>query len=184
MRKDSVGEPCLRSLSLSFKRQRWDFYDPQYYCVWALLSLLQAAKNYRLPVLYPQVCRFSIQTTHATPQPRLKGGPRKPPVSSSTTALCLALSTHQHHCPCSHTVAWGQHLWDGLGLSPPFCGTCTFLMWSSAGVVGKWPLGYMLPALSFPLSLLSDHHSSLLYLCLMLFSSSVFYFPFLESHLH
>lgn len=119
MRKDGVGGPCLLSLSLSFKRQRWDFYDPQYYCVWALLSLLQAAKNYRLPMLYSQVCRFSIQTTHAMSQPRLKGGPRKPPISSSAAALCLAFSTHQAQLPLHCCLG---ALWDGLGLSPP-------LMW-------------------------------------------------------
>lgn len=181
MRKDGVGGPCLLSLSLSFKRQRWDFYDPQYYCVWALLSLLQAAKNYRLPMLYSQVCRFSIQTTHAMSQPRLKGGPRKPPISSSAAALCLAFSTHQAQLPLHCCLG---ALWDGLGLSPPSCETWALVMWSSAGAVGQWPWGYMPPALSSPASLLSDHHSSLLYLCLISFSSSVFYFPFLESHLH
>lgn len=166
-----------------FKRQRWDFYDPQYYCVWTLLSLLQADKNYRLPMLYPRVWGFSIQMAHAMSQPRQEGGPRQATVSSSITSLCLAFSTHQAQLCLQWHCCLGASL-RGAGAVTPSCGTWAFLMWSSAGAMGQWPPGYTLATLSSPMGLLSDHHSSLLYLCLMLFSSSVFYSPFLESHLH
>lgn len=196
MRKDGVSGHSLLSLSLSFKRQRWDFYDPHYYCVWALLSLLQAADNHGHPVLYPQVCRFSSQTTHSNPTswPRLKNCRMKKgrwwvlqsPVSHSTAVPCLVLSTCpaqfplQLHCCLRTSLRWAQ---DSC---PPCARHEHFwrLGGGSAGVVGQWPLGCTLPALSFSMCLLSDHNSSLLYLCLTLFSSSVFYFPFVEPHLH
>lgn len=116
-------------------------------------------------------------------QPRLKGGPRKAPVSSSTAALCLALSTHQERLPLQWHCCLGASLrWAGA--VPPLNVGPNISDVELCRCSGEMTIGYMLPTLSFPVSLLSDHHSSLLYLCLMLFSSSVFYFPFLESHLH
>ena len=131
-----VSADLVFSRSLS-KRQRWDFYDPHYYCVWALLSLLQAAESHGLPALYPQVCRFSAQTTHANPTswPRLKNCRTKkgrwralqPPVSHSTAALCLVLSTRLAQWPLQLRCCLGTSLRWAEDCCPPLSETWTFL---------------------------------------------------------
>lgn len=175
MRKDGVGGPSLLSLFLSFK---------EVWLLWSLLLLClstsepaPSSRESRAPsVMSIGLSVFQSRLKNLQDQERALMGPAAtsgPQHSRPVPGLKPSPST----IPPAVTLLWDgpwarhEHFWrlEGGG---------------SAGVVGQWPLGYTLPTLSFPVRLLSDHHSSLLYLCLMLFSSSVFYFPFVEPHLH